>query len=165
MEFIQTIIATNSLKTLPKDIDNKQDLIKVGVDFVAIIPTISITVPNNGAIIRDIDVFSSNVAEIEVTFVTQSGSQLTPIKGSPTSLPTAEFPTEKISEITVTLTKTKDYQSPQDVTLSIIACAEATTTTTQTGIVWWRIFSINSQAFIFSIFSYYDRKQCSLYIY
>ena len=135
MQFINTIVSTNSLKTLPKDIDNKQDIITTGVDFIATKPSIFITVPNNGAIIRDIDIFSSNVAEIEVILVTQSGNQLAPIKGAPTSLPIDEFPTEKIREITVTLTKTKDSQSPQDVTLSIIACAEATTATVRTGIL------------------------------
>lgn len=135
MQFINTIVNTNSLKTLPKDIVNKQDIITTGVDFIATKPSILITVPNNGAIIRDIDVFSSNVAEIEVVFVTQSGNQLAPIKGVPTELATDEFPTEKVREITVTLTKTKDAQSPQDVTMSVIACAEATTATVRPGTV------------------------------
>jgi hypothetical protein len=134
MEYINTLIATDSVKTQPDDITDKQDLIKKGVDFTYEKPSFIINVPNGGAIVRDIVVFSSNVAEIEVVFTTASGRGSTPIRGAPTSLPTNEFPTEKITEIVIKVKKTTDNNSPKDVTLSIIACAEGINTTTPAGI-------------------------------
>jgi hypothetical protein len=133
MEYIGTLIATDSVKTTPKDIPNKQDLISKGVDFTDNKPSFTIQVPKDGAIVRDIQVPSPNVAEIEVVFTTKSGRQTTPIKGAPTSLPNDEFPTEKVVKIVVTITKTSDNKPPKDVTLSVIACAEGTVTTTPTG--------------------------------
>ncbi len=133
MEYINTLIDTNSVKTLPKDISDKQDLIANGVDFTDKKPSFVINVPKGGAIVRDIQLSSTNVAEIEVTFITKSGVETTPIQGAPTSLPTNKFPAEKVVEIVIKITKTTDNDSPKDVTLSVIACAEGTVSTTPTG--------------------------------
>jgi hypothetical protein len=134
IEYIDTLIATDSVQTQPDDITDKQDLIKKGVDFTYEKPSFVINVPNGGAIVRDIVVYSSNVDEIEVVFTTESGHGSTPIRGAPTSLPTKEFPTEKVTEIVIKVKKTTDNNGPKDVTLSIIACTEAITTTTAAGI-------------------------------
>ena len=133
MEYIDTLIATDSVKTTPKDIPNKGDLITKGVDFTDNKPSFILDLPKGGAIVRDIQLPSKNVQEIEVTFTTKSGKVTTPIRGSPTSLPTDKFPTEKVVEIVIQVTKTNNYQAPTDVTLSVIACAEGTVTTTPTG--------------------------------
>ena len=129
MEYIQTLIDTDSLKTSPTDIPNKRDLVKEGVDFTDQTPSFIIDVPKGGAIIRDLDVISANVAEITVTFITESGEKVGPIRGAPTALPTEEFPKEKVDEIVIKVTKTTDYRPPQDVILSVTACAEGITTT------------------------------------
>jgi len=133
IEYINTLIATDSVKTQPDDITNKQDLITNGVDFTSKKLSFIITVPNSGAIVRDIKVFSSNVAEIEVVFTTESGSQSSPIQGVPTSLPTNNFPAGKVTEIVIEVKETTDNNAPKDVTLSIIICAEGATTTISTG--------------------------------
>ena len=133
MEYIDTLVSTDSIKTTPKDISDKEDLIKNGVDFTDKTPTFVIDVPKGGAIVRDIKLSSTNIDEIEVTFTTRSGQETTPIRGSPTLLPTDKFPTEKVVEIIIKVIKTTDNQSPKDVTLSVIACAEGTVTTTTTG--------------------------------
>ena len=91
-----------------------------------------IDIPKGGAIVRDIKVPSSNIAEIEVIFKTESGVQTAPIRGAPTSLPKDKFPTDKVSEIVIKVIKTTDDKAPEDVTLSIIACAEGVTTGTTT---------------------------------
>ena len=119
MEYIDTLIATDSVKTTPKDIPNKGDLITKGVDFTDNKPSFIIDLPKGGAIVRDIQLPSKNVQEIEVTFTTKSGKVTTPIRGSPTSLPTDKFPTEKVVKIVIQVTKTNNYQSPTDVTLSV----------------------------------------------
>ena len=128
MEYINTLVATNSVRTTPKDIPNKDDLIKKGVDFTDNKPTFVIDIPTGGAIVRNVKVPSSNIEEIEVIFTTESGRELAPIRGAPTSLPTDKFPAEKVSEIIVKVIKTTDGKAPQDVTLSVIACAEGVTT-------------------------------------
>ena len=133
MEYINTLIATHSIETQPTPIPNKEDLITKGVDFTDTKPIFVIDIPEGGAIVRDIDVFSSNVAEIVVVFITESGRETTPIQGGPTSLPTTEFPTEKVSEIVIKVKETTDNSAPQDVTLSVIACAEGTTVATSQG--------------------------------
>jgi hypothetical protein len=133
MEYINTLIATDSVKTQPDDITDKQDLITKGVDFTSTKPSFVINVPNGGAIVRDIVVFSSNVDEIEVVFTTESGRGSSPIRGAPTSLPTKEFPTEKVTEIVIKVKKTTDNNAPKDVTLSVIACAEGVTTAVSAG--------------------------------
>jgi hypothetical protein len=133
IEYINTLIATDSVKTQPDDINNIENLITNGVDFTSKKPSFIINVPNGEAIVRDIKLFSSNVAEIEVVFTTESGSQSSPIQGAPTSLPTTNFPTEKVTEIVINVKKTTDGNAPKDVTLSIIVCAEGTTITTGAG--------------------------------
>ena len=130
MEYIQTLIDVDSLKTSPTDIPNKQDLVKNGVDFTDQTPSFTIDVPQGGAIIRALDLSSTNVAEITVTFTTESGEIVAPIRGAPTSLPTEKFPKDRVSEIVIKVTKTTDYRPPQDVTLSVTACAEGTKGTT-----------------------------------
>jgi hypothetical protein len=133
MEYINTLIATNSVQTKPNNISNKQDLIRKGVDFTDTKPIFEINLPNGGAIVRDIHLYSSNVLEITVTFTTESGRETVPIKGAPQSLPTTAFPIEKVTEIVVTVTKTIADTAPEDVTLSVIACAKGSTTTASTG--------------------------------
>jgi hypothetical protein len=153
MEYINTLIATNAVRVTPKDIPNKEDLIKKGVDFTDKKPTFVIDIPTGGAIIRDIKVPSSNIREIEVIFKTESGVTTTPIRGAPTSLPTDKFPTDKVSEIIIRVIKTSDDKAPQDVTLSIIACAPGVTPrpTTRPGeIVAFAVF-IFSHACHFSV--------------
>ncbi len=135
MEYINTLIDTNSVKTVPTDISDKQDLITNGVDFTDKMPSFVIDVPNGGAIVRDIKLSSTNVEEIEVVFTTKSGRGTTPIRGAPTSLPTNQFPIEEVVEIVIKVKKTTDDQSPKHVTLSVIACAEGVTTTSS-GINW-----------------------------
>ena len=130
MEYINTLIATNSVRTTPKDIPNKDDLIKKGVDFTDKNPTFVIDIPKGGAIVRDVKVPSDNIAEIEVTFKPESGGKVVKVTGAPTSLPKDNFPTDKVSEIIIKVIKTTDGQAPKDVTLSIIACAEGVTTGT-----------------------------------
>ena len=133
MEYINSLVETNSVKTTPTDIPDKEDLITKGVDFTDNKPTFVIDIPNGGAIVRDVQIPSKNIKEVEVTFTTTSGQKTTPIQGAPTSLPTDKFPTEKVEEIVVKVTKTTDNKSPKDVTLSVIACAEGTVTSTSIG--------------------------------
>ena len=132
MEYINTLIATNSVQVQP-DVQNKQDLITKGIDFTYDKPSFVINILPNGAIVRDINLFSSNVAQIGVTFTAVSGRETYPVMGAPTSLPAKAFPTEKVSQIYITVIRTNDRQPPQDVTLSVTACAEATATTTSPG--------------------------------
>ena len=139
MEYIVSLIATNSVKTLPNDISNKSDLISKGVDFTDKNPTIKIDIPNDGAIVRDIDLTSNNVAQIEVIFIDAQDRQTSPIQGGPTSLPTSQFPKEKVTNIIINILKTTDDNAPEDVTLSVVACAEGKTTTLSPS----NIFSIS----------------------
>jgi len=132
MEYINTLIAIDSVEVKPNDISNKQDLISKGVDFSDLKPVFVIDIPTGGAIVRDVKLKSSNVVEVQVTFTSESGVELTPIVGSPTSLPAEQFPTEKVSEVVIKVTKTTNGNAPQDVTLSVTACAEGLTTVTTT---------------------------------
>ena len=132
MEYINTLIETNSVKTQPDDIPDKEDLVTKGVDFTDRTPSFIIDIPEGGAVVRNVHLPSTNVAEIEVVFITVSGRETAPIRGGPSSLPTKEFPTEKVSEITIKVTKTTGGNAPQDVTLSVTACAEGSVTTTTT---------------------------------
>jgi len=138
MEYISTLIATNSVRTMPTDVFNKEDLISKGVDFTNQQTSIVIDIPNGGAIVRDVKLLSRNVVQIEVIFTTESGLTLTPIRGAPTSLSTNEFPTEKVREIIVIVKKTRDDEAPKNVTLSVITCAEDYITTTLTS-KWFRL--------------------------
>jgi hypothetical protein len=133
MEYINTLIATNAVRLTPTDLPNKGDLVREGVDFTDNKPTIIIDIPNNGAIVRDVTLPSTNVVEVELTFKTVSGSQTAPVRGAPTSLPTSAFPTEQVTQVTVQVTKTTDDKAPQAVTLSVVACAEGTTPGSSTG--------------------------------
>jgi hypothetical protein len=133
MEYINTLVTTNSVRSTPINVLNTQDLITKGVDFTDNKPTIIIQIPNNGAVVRDVKLPSTNIVELEVTLTTVSGSETTPIRGAPTSLPASGFPTEKVTQITVTVIETSDDKAPQDVTLSVIACAEGTTPGSSTG--------------------------------
>ena len=131
MEYVNTLIATNSVHTTSTDIPNKKDLIKEGVDFNETNPTFVINIRNGGAIVRDVKLPSNNIAQIEVTLTTESGRETT-VRGAPTSLPTDQFLTEKVTEIIVKVTKTSDGDAPHDVTLSVIACAGGSVITTAT---------------------------------
>ena len=128
MEYIQTLVGTNSIKVQPNDIPNKQDLVKKGVDFDDTNPIFVITMPTNDAIIRNIVLKSCNVLQIQVTFTLTSGVVTSPIQGSATKFPTEQFPTSEVSTIVIKVIKTVNGETPQTVTLSIIACAEGLTT-------------------------------------
>ena len=133
MEFIDTLIATNSLHTTPHDVPNKKHLIAKGVDFIDTNPVFLIDVPEGGAIIRNIKLSSKNVIRVEITFTTPSGRKISLISDSPTAIRRNQFPTEKVTTIVVKVIKTTNGDAPRDVTLSVIACAEGTTTVTSPG--------------------------------
>jgi hypothetical protein len=133
MEYINTLIETDSVRSTPTDVLNKQDFITKGVDFTDEKPTIIIVIPSGGAVVRDVKVPSTNVIEIQVIFITVSGRETAAVLGSPTSLPTNEFPTQKVREIIIKVIKTSNDSAPQDVTLSVIACAEGTTSGASEG--------------------------------
>jgi hypothetical protein len=133
MEYINTLIETDSVRSTPTDVLNKQDFVTKGIDFTDENPTIVIEIPSGGTVVRDVKVASSNIVEIEVIFTTESGHETSPVRGAPTSLPTDEFPTEQVSEIIIKVIKTSDDSAPEDVTLSVITCAEGTTSGTSEG--------------------------------
>ena len=128
MEYINTLVATDSVRATPKDIPNKGDLISKGVDFTDKNPTLVIQLPKGGIIVRNVKLDACNVEEIEVVFTTESGDEEVVVRGAPTALPKEQFPREKVIEIVVKVTKTSDEKAPGDVTLSVIACAEGITT-------------------------------------
>ncbi|CAF1077448.1 unnamed protein product [Adineta steineri] len=130
MEYIVTLLESNAVQTKPKQVSNIKDLDKKGVDFTDEKPTIVMKVPQNGAIVRNIELSSTNVKEIEVVFKTISGSETTPIRGSPSNFPSNKFPTDHVVEITITITETSDEKAPKSVRLSIIACAPGVTPST-----------------------------------
>jgi hypothetical protein len=127
MEYIDKLIASNSVSIVSENIANKEDLIKTGVDFVEQNPIIVIDIPKNGAIVRDVKVTSTNVARIVVTLTTVEGETLSPIRGNPTHLPKNEFPTEHVAKIVIEIVETTDNESPKEVTLSVVACAPGVT--------------------------------------
>jgi hypothetical protein len=133
MEYVNTLIATSAVRTTPTDVPNKGDFITKGVDFTDNTPTIFIDITNGGAIVRDVELPSTNIVQVEIIFTTESGRKTSPIRGAPTSLPTNEFPTEKVVEIIINVIETSDGSAPKDVTLSVVACAESTTSVTSTG--------------------------------
>ncbi|CAF1524382.1 unnamed protein product, partial [Adineta steineri] len=57
-------------------------------------------------------------------------SHTAPIRGSPANLPTDKFPTDKVVEVTITITETSDSGAPKSVRVSIIACAPGVTPST-----------------------------------
>ncbi|CAF2101367.1 unnamed protein product, partial [Rotaria magnacalcarata] len=133
MEYIDKLIASNSVSIVSENIANKEDLIKSGVDFVELNPIIVIDIPKNGAIVRDVKVTSTNAAAIVVTLTTVEGETLSPIRGNPTSLPNHEFPTELVAKIVIEILETTDNHSPKQVTLSVVACAPGVTVGTTEG--------------------------------
>ena len=135
MEYIDTLVASNSLKTGPTDISNKEDLITKGVDFADRAVYFDIDIPEGGAIIRDFKVFSNNVVQIEIIFQAETGGKLYWVNGAPEALPISEFPTERIGSVTITIVRTQNNEAPQDVTLSVIACADAATPGTTPGMI------------------------------
>lgn len=133
MEYINTLVVTNSLKTTPTDVPNKNDLIKNGVNFRDKNPSIVITLPTGGATIRNVKLQSDNVVEVEITSTIESGHKTPPLRGAPGSFAARQFPAEKVSEIVLKVIETIDGDEPQDVTLSVIACAEGLTVSPSAG--------------------------------
>ena len=127
MEYIDMLIATNSVTTKPDNITNKADFINNGVDFLYNNPTVTIDIPSGGAVVHNVKVPSSNVEDIMVTFTTKSGVDTQPVRGSPTALPTDHFPTENVVQIEIVFLQTTDNQPPKNVTLSVDACGPPTT--------------------------------------
>ncbi|CAF3477285.1 unnamed protein product [Rotaria socialis] len=127
MEYIDQLIASNSVTIAAENKAKKEDLIKLGVDFVELSPVIVIDIPKNGAIVRDVKVTSRNVAAIVVILTTVEGKTLSPIRGHPTSLPNHEFPAELVTKIVIQIVETTDKHSPKQVTLSVVACAPRVT--------------------------------------
>ncbi|CAM4910131.1 unnamed protein product [Rotaria socialis] len=133
MEYIDQLIASNSVTIAAENKAKKEDLIKLGVDFVELSPVIVIDIPKNGAIVRDVKVTSRNVAAIVVILTTVEGKTLSPIRGHPTSLPNHEFPAELVTKIVIQIVETTDNHSPKQVTLSVVACAPRVTVGTTEG--------------------------------
>ena len=132
-EVIETLVTSNLIQTRPTDLSNKQDLISKGLSFNSNSPSIEIDLPKRGAIVRDVKLPSKNIAEIEIIFVIESGLKTSPIRGSPTGLPSEKFPTEKVRDIIINIIRTTDGNAPEDVTLSVIVCGEDLPSTTTTG--------------------------------
>ncbi|CAF0742849.1 unnamed protein product [Adineta steineri] len=130
MEYIDTLITSNAIQTKPTQVSNIKDFHTQGCDFTDKKPTIVLKFPASSATVQNVKVFATNVKEIEVVFTTESGSHTAPITGSPTNLPTDKFPTEKVVEVTITITETSDGSAPKSVRVSIIACAPGVTPTT-----------------------------------
>ncbi|CAF4056386.1 unnamed protein product, partial [Rotaria sp. Silwood1] len=99
MEYIDTLIASNSVTTKPEDIPNKEDFIKNGVNFVDTNPIVVIDMPSEGVVVHDVKVPSNNVEEIMVSFTTVSGDHIPPVRGKPTALPTDQFPSVKTVQL------------------------------------------------------------------
>ncbi|CAF4114270.1 unnamed protein product, partial [Adineta steineri] len=130
MEYIDTLITSNAIQTKPTQVSNIKDFHTQGCDFTDKKPTIVLKFPASSATVQNVKVLATNVKEIAVVFTTESGSHTAPITGSPTNLPTDKFPTEKVVEITITITETSDGSAPKSVRVSIIACAPGVTPTT-----------------------------------
>ncbi|CAF5138295.1 unnamed protein product, partial [Rotaria sp. Silwood1] len=81
MEYIDTLIASNSVTTKPEDIPNKEDFIRNGVNFVDTNPMVVIDMPSEGVVVHDVKVPSNNVEEIMVSFTTVSGDHIPPVRG------------------------------------------------------------------------------------
>ena len=133
MEYIGTLLDSNAVEVVTEEINDVNDFLKKGVNFVDQTPVIVINVPSKGAIVRDVKVPSENVAQISVTLTTDKGVTLAPITGKPTSLPKQKFPTDKVKKIVIEILATTDNESPKGVTLSVVACAPGITTATTKG--------------------------------
>lgn len=132
-ELVETLVSSNLIQIRPVGLLNTQDLITKGLDFNKNNSSIEIDLPKRGAIVRDIKLPSKNVEEIEVIFVVESGAKTSPVRGSPTALPTSEFPGEKVLDIIINILKTTDDELPQGVTLSVIVCGEDLPSSTTGG--------------------------------
>ncbi|CAF4197655.1 unnamed protein product, partial [Rotaria magnacalcarata] len=127
MEYIDSLIATGSVKSISEHIPNIADLMSNGVDFTDKNAVIVIDIPNDGMIIRDVKLPSNNIAEIMLTFTSVIGVALIPLRGNPTALPSHSFPNDKISNMVIQILETIDNNPPTAVTLSIVACAPGIT--------------------------------------
>ena len=132
MEYIDTLISKNAIEITPKDIPNKQDFIKKGVDFKSKKPIVIVNIPKGGAIIRDIKIRSKNIKMIEIVFTSKYGRESKPIRSAPESVPTDRFPRGKVSRIVIRVVETVNEERPKDVTLSVKACAEGVSSTRTT---------------------------------
>jgi hypothetical protein len=137
-DYIETLISTNSIRIRPNDASDKQDLITKGLDLTDEQPSFKIDLPEGGLIVRDVKISSLNIIKVEIVFITESGTDTKTIQGMPTSLPTNEFPIERIGEILIKVLETTSSESPKQVKLSVIACAETSTTTSVRKC--WRYF-------------------------
>jgi hypothetical protein len=129
MEYIDTLIAKNAIEITPKDVPNKADLIKKGVDFTSKKPILIVNVPKGGAIIRAINIRSKNIKLVEIVFTNKYGRESEPIRAAPDNVPTDKFPTGKVTRFVIRIVETFDDEEARDVTLSVKACAEGAITT------------------------------------
>ena len=132
-EYIDTLISTNSIEITPKESCNIEDLSTKGVDFSYKYPSFVIDIPKGGILVRNVKIPSENILEVEIIFTTEDGQGKSPIRGAPTSLPTSQFPSEKVGEIVVNVVNTTDGEAPKDVKLSVTICAEDIPTGTSAG--------------------------------
>ena len=129
IELIETLVTANLIQITP-NVAGKKDLIKTGIDFEELQPEFVVKLPNGGSVIRDVKLPSTNVVKIEVTFVPVSGGSSKVIRGSPTSLPNNDIPSEEVESIIIKVVKTSNGEGPRRVRLSVIVCSETSTTTT-----------------------------------
>jgi hypothetical protein len=127
---IETLVAANLIEITPQ-VTVMENLFGSGIDFTENGPVFVIKLPNGGVVVRDVQVPSANVAEVEVTFIVASHGSPKVIRGSPTSLPTNEFPLEEVESITIKVVKTSDDQYPRRVKLSVIVCSKTPSTSTK----------------------------------
>lgn len=123
MEYIDSLIAVNAVATKPEIVVTKTDFISKGVDFTVRNPSVEIDIPLPGAIVRDLKIFSLNVEEISVVFITNTGYITTPVYGYPTRLSTNQFPSQKVMKVVIDFVKVYGSEPPKGVTISLIACA------------------------------------------
>jgi hypothetical protein len=130
IELIETLVTANLIDITP-EVTIKKDLYGTGIDFTENSPVFEITLPNDGAVVRDLSLPSANVVKVEVTFILTSNDSPKVIRGSPTSLPIDEFPLEEVEKVIIKVVKTSDDKSPRRVKLSVIVCSETPSTTTK----------------------------------
>jgi hypothetical protein len=128
VELITTLVAANLIKITP-NISRIEDLAGIGLDFVEDTPIFEIELPYGGVVVRDLQLPSANVLTVEVSFFPLSGGLPKQIRGSPTSLPKSDFPSEKLRKIIIKVLNTNDNQCPRRVKLSVIVCNETPSTT------------------------------------
>jgi hypothetical protein len=128
MELMETLLSLSGITTQPYDIPNKQDLISHGVDFTDAHPTLIVKLPTDGAVINNIYIGSLNVVDVELIFTRKADGETTRVEGKADSLPKDQFPHDKVSQIVINVLNTTGNTSPKTVTLSVIGCAEGSTT-------------------------------------